>query len=107
MTLGEDAPEEMGPPLSLRQRLNLSAELVEIRNRLRVRATGGQCVEALGDNVRMPGCRRDEHDLVTGSSERPGERKQRPEVAVERRRAEENADRKIIAHGKNSAARIV
>ena len=107
MTLGEDAPEQMRPPLSLRQRLNLGAELVEIGEYLRVRATGGQCVEALGDDVGMPGCLRDEHDLVPGSSERSRERKQRPEVAVERRRAEENADRTIIADGKNCAARIV
>ena len=72
-----------------------------------MRAARGQRVEVLCDHVRMPACIRGKCKLVPGPSERSGERKPRPEVTVEWRRAEEDSNRGIIAHGKNRVARIV
>jgi hypothetical protein len=72
-----------------------------------MRATGRQHIEALRDNMGMPGCFCGKRQLVTGSSERAGKREQRPEVAIEGRRAEKDADRTIISYGKNCVARIV
>jgi hypothetical protein len=107
VALGEDAPEEMGPPLPLWQRLNPSAERFEVGQRLVMRATRGQRVKALRNNVGMPAFIRGNRKLVPGLSERPGKWKERPEVTVERRGAEKDPDRAIIAHGKNRSARIV
>jgi hypothetical protein len=74
VALGEDASEEMWPPLALRERLNRRAELFKVRERLLMRATGRQRIEALRDNVGMPGCFCGKCQLVTGSSERVGKR---------------------------------
>ena len=72
MALGEDAPEEVRPPLTLRERLNLRAELFEVRQRLLMRAAGRQRVEALRDDMGMPRCLSGKRQLVPGSSERAG-----------------------------------
>ena len=75
MTLGEDAPEEMRPPLSLREGLDLGAESLEVRPRLLVWTTRRQRVKALRDDMGMPRCLSGERHLVPDSAERARKRK--------------------------------
>ncbi|HYK06876.1 MAG TPA: hypothetical protein VEW11_03800 [Gaiellaceae bacterium] len=107
MTAPEEQRVDELPALERWQRLDLVEMRLELPPRLGVGDPRGEQAEPLPLEVAVPALVRHERDVVPARSERPREREQRPDVAVQRRRREQSAHTPIITHGNRHARATV